>query len=504
MSWLEAWSPVVTALVTALVTGLGWFFIGYSVLINTSFLGLTVLAVVDFRSYFRRLDFAAYDETFAEPLTPGVSILMPAYNESAGIVEAVRAMTAMRYPDFEVVVIDDGSKDDTVARMLEAFDMVEVPIVVPAGIATKGQVTATYLSRMGSNNVLLVTKTNGGKADALNVGINAARKPLICMVDADSILDPEALLHVSRPFADDPDRVLATGGVVRVANGCTVRRGRVVDIKMPRRWLPRTQVVEYLRAFLIGRTGWSRLGGLLIISGAFGLFRKDVVTELGGLATDCIGEDAELVVRLHRWMGDHDVDGRVVFVSQPVAWTEAPEDRAVLRKQRRRWHRGLAEILARHHGMVLRPRYGLVGMVSMPWFVLFELLAPFLELFGVAYLVVVLVLLGAEGAGWTDADLVDGNVVGLLLVVSLLYAAVLTLAALLVEELSFRRYRGLGDLSVSIRAAIEENFGYRQLNAWWRAGGALEAWRGTRHDWGDMQRRGFTAAGRDENASRRG
>lgn len=480
------------SVLSAAMLALGWFFIAYSLIVNTSFLALTLLAVLDFRGYLRRRGLAAYDETFAEPLAPGISILMPAYNESAGIVEAVRAMTAMRYPDFEVVVVDDGSRDDTVALMVQAFDMVEMPIVVPPVIPTSGRVLRTYLSRRGSHNVLLVCKENGGKADALNVGINAARKALVCMVDADSILDPDALLHVSRPFADDPERVFASGGVVRIANGSTIRRGRVVDVRMPTRWLPRVQVVEYLRAFMIGRSGWSRLGGLLIISGAFGLFRKDVLAELGGLATDCIGEDAELVVRLHRWLGDTGVDGRVVFVSEPVAWTEAPETAAVLRRQRRRWHRGLTEILIRHRGMLFRPRYGVVGMVTMPWFVAFELLAPFVEVFGVAYLALALLLVGAQRLGLHTGDLVDDQVVWILLSVSLLYATVLSLTALMVEQLSFRRYSGMKNLLVAIWAAVEENVGYRQLNAWWRLGGSVEAWRETPAEWGNMQRRGFT------------
>src|SRR4051794_1183347 len=336
--------------------------------------------------------------------------------------------------------------------MVEAFDMVEVPIAVPRDIATKGHVTATYLSRRGSNNVLLVRKANGGKADALNVGINAARKQLVAMVDADSLLDPDALLHVARPFADDPERTVASGGVVRVANGSRISRGRVTGVRMPARWLPRVQVVEYLRAFLIGRTGWSRLGGLLIISGAFGLFRKDVLHRLGGLATDCIGEGAGLVVRLHRGLGDNDVDGRIVFVAEPVAWTEAPVERSVLRKQRRRWHRGLTEILGKHKGMLFRPRYGMVGLVSMPWFVAFELLAPFVEVFGVAFLAVALVLMASDALGLTNLQLVNQDVVWLLLGTSLLYAVVLTLAALLIEELSFRRYRGLRDLAIAVWA----------------------------------------------------
>ena len=275
----------------------------------------------------------------------------------------------MRYPDFEVIVVDDGSKDDTVAKLVAEFDLVEVPLVVDRLVPMKGEVLATYLSRKGSHNLVLVTKSNGGKADALNVGINLARKELVCMVDADSLLDPDALLHVSRPFADDPDQVVAAGGVIRVANGSTVTKGRVTDVRMPRTWLARVQVVEYLRAFMIGRAGWSATGGLLIISGAFGIFRKDVLATVGGMATDCIGEDAELVVRIYRWLGEERIDGKVVFVSEPVAWTEAPEDRAVLRKQRRRWHRGLAEILTRHRDMLFRPKYGVIGMLTMPWFV---------------------------------------------------------------------------------------------------------------------------------------
>jgi cellulose synthase/poly-beta-1,6-N-acetylglucosamine synthase-like glycosyltransferase len=260
---------------------------------------------------------------------------------------------------------------------------------------------------------------------------------------------------------------------------------------MPRRRLPRIQVVEYLRAFMIGRAGWSRLGGLLIISGAFGVFRRDVLFELGGLAHDCIGEDAELVVRLHRWLGETEAPGRVVFVSEPVAWTEVPQSRAVLRRQRRRWHRGLAEILAKHRGMLLRPRYGVVGMLALPWFVLFELLAPGVEVLGVAYLAVVLLGYGAQALGLLSATLVDPTLIGGLLAASLLYTAVLTLSALLVEELSFRRYHGAGDLGRALWAVVEENLGYRQLTAWWRLGGAWEAVRRARPEWGDMQRQGL-------------
>ncbi|PVG83336.1 glycosyltransferase [Nocardioides gansuensis] len=463
----------------------------YSVLINLSFLALTALAIGDLYAYRRRIGFAGYDEWFQDPHARGVSVLMPAYNEARGIVASVQAMTSLRYPDHEVVVIDDGSTDDTAQRVIEHFDMVEVPLVPGGAIPTKGEVQSTWVSRRGAHNLALVVKANGGKADALNAGINHARKELVCMVDADSLLDPTALLHVARPFADNPGRVVAAGGVIRVANGSRVERGRITSVRMPRRWLARIQVVEYVRAFLIGRAGWSRLGGLLIISGAFGIFRKDALLEVGGMATDCIGEDAELVVRMHRTLAERRQRGDVVFVPEPVAWTEVPDTREVLRKQRRRWHRGLTEIYLRHRGMLFRPRYGVIGMVTMPWFLVFELIAPLVEVAGVALLGLLLVALVVEHAWLPEADLVNVPAPVLMLSASVLFAIFVTLVALLAEEVSFRRYRGLPDLFRAIRAAVEENVGYRQLNAWWRLGGLVEALRRTAHDWGDMKRQGF-------------
>ncbi|NYG55432.1 glycosyltransferase [Nocardioides perillae] len=475
----------------AVMVALGIAFAVYSVLINSSFLVLTALALVDLSGYRRRLDFAAYDEWFLDPNSRGVSVLMPAYNEAATIVQSVQAMTALRYPDFEVVVVDDGSKDDTVEILVREFDMVEVPLVPGGSIPTKGEVLSTWVSRRGAHNLALVVKGNGGKADALNAGINHSRKELVCMVDADSLLDPSALLNVARPFADDPGRVIAAGGVVRVANGSRVERGRVSNPRMPRRWLARIQVVEYLRAFLVGRAGWSRAGGLLIISGAFGVFRKDVLLEVGGMATDCIGEDAELVVRLHRRLGDEDLEGDVVFVPEPVAWTEVPEDRGVLRKQRRRWHRGLAEIFVRHRGMLFRPRYGVIGTVTMPWFFFFELLAPVVEVLGLVYFALLLVALLLDPFVAYELQTLNVPFASLLLTASILFAIFVTLVALLAEEVSFRRYRGVPDLLRAVLAAVEENFGYRQLNAFWRLGGIVEVLRRSAHDWGDMQRKGF-------------
>jgi cellulose synthase/poly-beta-1,6-N-acetylglucosamine synthase-like glycosyltransferase len=463
----------------------------YFVLINLSYLALTGLALADLTGYRRRLEYAGYDEWFLHPNSRGVSVLMPAYNEAANIVQSVHAMTSLRYPDLEVVVIDDGSADSTSEFLIAEFDMVEVPLVPGGHIPTRGSVLSTWVSRRGAHNLALVRKENGGKADALNAGINHARKELVCMVDADSLLDPQALLNVARPFADDPGRVVAAGGVVRVANGSRVDRGRVTNLRMPRRWLARVQVVEYLRACLIGRAGWSRLGGLLIISGAFGIFRKDLLLEAGGMATDCIGEDAELVVRLHRTLAESRTRSEVVFVPEPVAWTEVPSTRRALRLQRRRWHRGLAEIFVLHRQMLFRPRYGVIGMITMPWFLFFELLSPVVEVIGLVYFFLLLVFLGVEQWVDTGLDLVIPPALLIMLTASVLFSVFVTLVALLAEEVSFRRYRGLPDLFRAIYAAVEENLGYRQLNAWWRFGGIVEALRRSAHHWGDMQRAGF-------------
>jgi cellulose synthase/poly-beta-1,6-N-acetylglucosamine synthase-like glycosyltransferase len=471
---------------------MGVLFAAYSVAINSSFVLLSVLSTISNLREIRHAEFAGFDETFAERVPIGVSVLMPAYNEEATIVASVQAMRALRYPDFEVIVIDDGSSDETSSRIIEAFGMELAPLVVDNAVPMESDVFQTYIAAGGDTSLVLVRKPNGGKADALNTGLNVARKELTCMVDADSLLDPDALLFVTRPFADDPTRVIATGGVVRVANGSVVRHGHVVEPRMPKRLLPRIQVVEYVRAFLVGRAGWSQAGGLLIISGAFGLFRTSAVRAVGGLATDCIGEDAELVVRLHRRIGDGDTDERIVFVPEPVAWTEVPEDLRSLGRQRRRWHRGLTEVFGRHKSMMFRRRYGVVGMVTLPWFWAFELMAPVVELVGLLYFGVAVVVLGLENAGVLQTDVVDLWVVVLLMASSLAYAFAMSLFALVNDELAFGRYAGIRDQLRAVAGAFEEHLGYRQLTAWWRVRGMVDGLRRSEREWGDIKRKGFS------------
>lgn len=424
--------------------------------------GLTV----DFAKHLRRVPFASYDEVLASPLAPSVSVLVPAYNEEAGIVAAVSAMLALRYPDHEVVVVDDGSTDATLALLEREHDLVPVEREIGDAVPYRGRVLSVHAPRDGRTPLVVLRTEDSGRSDALNAGVNLAGRDLVRFVDADPILDPDALLTVAEPFVDDPLRVVATGGVVRAVNGSRVVAGRVVEARMPRGWLTRVQVVEYLRAFMLGRAGWSRLGSLVLISGAFGLYRRDLLLEIDGLDADCIGEDFELCVRVHRHLRDvrrerrraglpvgrrAGDDFRVVFVAEPVTWTEVPPTTAVLARQRRRWHRGLWQVLSKHRGMLLNPRYGRIGLVALPCYVVFELVASLVELVGV-----VVVRLGL---------------------------------ALAVEGSSHHRYGRWRDLAVA--GAVLENVGYRQMTALWRVQGLLDVARRREAVWGEMTRSGL-------------
>ncbi|QGN57925.1 glycosyltransferase [Nostocoides sp. HKS02] len=453
----------------------------YFVVINTSYLVVITLAALEFRSQARRRDAAV--AALGGPLTPGVSLIVPAYNEEAGIVTSVKALLSLRYPHHEVVVVDDGSGDATLSRLVEAFDLVEIPRDIPRDVPVQAAVRSVHVPRDGRTRLVVVSKENSGRSEAVNLGINAATEPLVAMIDADSILEPDALLRVTQPFTNDPTRMVATGGTIRAANGSRVVSGRVVRVELPRGWLPRVQVVEYFRAFLLGRTGWSRFGGLILISGAFGLFRRDVLVEVGGLDHTSIGEDFELVMRIHRHLRDQKRDYRVQFVPEPVSWTEVPATFRVLRSQRRRWHRGLWETLWAYRGMLLRPRYGRIGMVALPYYWLFELLAPLLEAFGIIVVPVAL-LLGVINIPFAI----------MFLLLAYGYAIFVTLCALAVEEWAFHRHERWRDLAMIVLASVVENVGYRQLTVIWRLEGWWASLRNKKQVWGVMTRSGFDEA----------
>jgi cellulose synthase/poly-beta-1,6-N-acetylglucosamine synthase-like glycosyltransferase len=468
-------------LLRLVLAGLDWAILGYFLLVNTLYAVLLASAAWELRDHRLRTRAESRWRLLQSEVTPSISLLAPAYNEAATIVESVQAMLGLYYPDLEVVVINDGSSDATVGVLARQFELVPIrPIyrrVVPSA-----EVVALYRSRRHPN-LVVVDKRNGGKADALNAGLNVAGARLVCAMDADTLIEPDALQRMVRPFVRRDD-VVAAGGTIRIVNGSRVRGGRVAVLRAPRRGLGGFQAVEYLRAFLFGRLGWNRLGGNLIISGAFGLFDREAILDAGGYAHDTVGEDMELVVRLRRRGYGTGRPGRVAFIPDPVAWTEAPETLRVLGRQRDRWHRGLADALVRHRPVLCNPRYRALGLVVFPYFVFVELLAPVVEAVGLVALAAGL-LVGA----------VDWSFAVLFFLVAYGYGICLTTCTLLLEELSFHRYEGLGDRLALLRWGLLENLGYRQLTVVWRLRGL---WRFARKrtDWGRMERRGFSPGGR--------
>lgn len=455
------------------------FILVYFAVLNTFYLVLSIAAFRSLRTYVRRLRSLHIDDLVSSSGGLPMSLLVPAYNEAETIVDAVRSLLTLRYSDYEVIVVNDGSRDATLVRLVAAFDLHRIERVATGSVDTE-EVRRVYRSARHPN-LLVVDKVNGGKADALNAGLNHSRGVIVAAMDADTLLEPDALARVVRPFLEDTSTV-AVGGIVRIANGCRVDAGSVEDIRLPRKMLPRFQVLEYLRAFLAARVGWDSFGATLIISGAFGAFLRSAVDAIGGFDTDSVGEDMELVVRLHRYHRDHDLPYRITFLPDPVAWTEAPETLKQLGQQRSRWQKGLAQVIMRHRDMIGRRRYGLPGMVALPYFVAFELLAPIVELVGwIAFFAAL--ILGSASPAYILAYLALAVFLG----------SAFSVSAVALEELSFRRYRRFTDLLVLLGLALIETFGYRQLSIVWRLKGLVAA---ARKDvsWGDMERTGFTKA----------
>jgi len=410
-------------------------------------------------------------------LSPTISILAPAFNEESTIEASLRALLALQYPSLEIIVISDGSKDRTVEVLIERFALVPVKTIYEQRIKTKSVRTLYRSSTYPA--LVVVDKDNGGKADALNVGLSFAKGELVCAMDADTLIEADGLQRMVRPFLYATD-VVATGGTIRVVNGSEVKFGRVVKTRVPTNALAGMQVVEYLRAFLFGRLGWNRLGGNIIISGAFGLFRRESVLAAGGYLHDTVGEDMELVLRLKRLSYERGGPGTIAFVPDPVAWTEVPESLKVLGRQRDRWHRGLADVLWRHRRMLLNPRYGVTGLVVFPYYAFIELLSPVIEAIGLISLAVGLIF-----------RIVDWNFAVLFYLTAYGLGTALTAFTLILEDLSFHRYETFRDRALLFWWALVENLGYRQMTVYWRLRGLWKFLRGKK-DWGVMERKGFT------------
>jgi cellulose synthase/poly-beta-1,6-N-acetylglucosamine synthase-like glycosyltransferase len=451
---------------------------GYVAFVNASSFLLMLVGYFALKKKSDAFNAKEIDVLLKSPLLPSVSVLAPAFNEAASVRHSVRSMLRLRHPRHEVIVINDGSADETLQELIHEFRLYRSSRVVCGDIPT-GLVRGVYESR-DPIPLLVIDKENGGKADALNCGINYARHDLFAAIDADSIVETDALLQISRPFLEHGEETVAAGGIIRVANGCVVSHGAVTSPRVPENLLARYQIVEYLRAFLAARVAMSYANTLLIISGAFGMFRRSVVAEMGGYRLDTVGEDMELVVRLHRYRRERNLPCRIVFLADSVCWTEVPESQRILRRQRIRWQRGCFESILFHRRMLGNWRFGSVGLVGMPYFVICEVLGPFVELSG--YI--------ATAAGLCLNWISAGGAL-LFLAVSILFGLLMSVSSVLLEEKTICKYPDPRDLLRLLLAAVLENLGYRQITLLWRVQAILQVLLKRKRSWGEMERRGF-------------
>ncbi len=432
-----------------------YFFIGngiYSLLMITSLISVWL--------HNRRLVYQGLDEIRESVVTPPATIIMPAWNEQEIITQSVSSILKTDYPSLEVFVVDDGSTDQTLQQLIQAFRLVKMDLIYRPRLPTQA-IRGFYLNPR-IPNLLVISKENGGKPDALNVGINMCRTPYFCTLDSDCILERDALLRLMRPIIRSPINTVASGGIVRILNGCEVKDGRVVKVGLPRSRIERFQVVEYLRSFLFGRTGWDLLRGTLIVSGAFAVFHRESVIDAGGFGRDTVTEDMDLIVQLHRWAVHHNRKIAMSFTSDPVCWTECPGSLPNLARQRRRWQLGLFQTLWKNSEILFNRRFGTIGMLSFPFQLYIEGIGAAVEFIG--YFMVPLALL---------FGMVPPTLYILFVLLGLMYGGFLSVGAVLLEELTYRRYPGFRDLIVLLFFAFIENLGYRQIVLYYRFQGLV-------------------------------
>ena len=443
-----------------------------------SYLTLAIVSAIALRKYLRQNSYVDYNSIILAPLTPSISVIAPAYNEERTIVENIRALLSLHYNNFEVIIVNDGSTDETFKKMVEAYSLVRVDYYFDYKIPCE-RIRGVYKSQIKSFKMLtIIDKNNGGKSDALNAGINVSKKDLICCVDVDSIIESDALLKLVKPFMEETDKkVVATGGVVRIANSCDIADGQIKEIRLPKEFLPRMQVLEYTRAFLLARMACGKLNGLLLISGALGLFDKETVIECGGYSTKTVGEDMELVVRMRRHMADKKIPYKATYIPDPLLWTEVPSNKKLLSRQRNRWTRGTLETLITHRKLV-HPKYGSLARSYLYWFFL-EWMAPIIEFLGYVYFAYLLLF-----------GFINWPFFLVLLTFVYTFSVMLSVSAILFEEKTFHKYKRQKDVLNLLLAAFMEPFFYHPLTVWWAIRGNIDKIRNVK-SWGKMERTGF-------------
>jgi cellulose synthase/poly-beta-1,6-N-acetylglucosamine synthase-like glycosyltransferase len=447
------------------------FLILYFIVVNTSYTAFIIITLKYMYDTVFTSNKLSDRVMFADDTYTPISIIVPAYNEEPTIVANIHSLLSLHYPEFEIIIVNDGSSDATLEKINSEFNLVKLQ--TPINYRLKHKEIRNLLISSNYPNLIVIDKLNGGKADSLNAGINISSFPIICSIDADSLLENNSLLKAVRAMVEDSE-VVAAGGVIRVLNGCDIEEGVVTEIKRPKSLLETLQTVEYIRGFLPGRTAWNAMGNsLLIISGAFGLFRKDALLAINGFR-ETVGEDMDLVLRMHKHFHDTDTKYKVLFIPEPVCFTQVPTDMSSLLKQRNRWHRGLIDSLVHNASMMFNPKYGTVGLLSMPYFTLIEAIGPIIEFIG--YITVILFyLLGYLSVEFTL----------MFFVVAILWSMWINIGSILLDSLFHRSYKSLVSILGLCVYGVFEMLGYRQLMVMERVFATFEF---RRKGWGHFSR----------------
>lgn len=472
-----------TSTVNIIIQIIHYSFYIYAFTVIGSYIILAVISSFETIEYFRKNSFVNYTEILSSTISPSISIIAPAYNESLNIIENVRSLLSNHYVNYNVIIVNDGSKDDSLEKLIATYDLVRVDYLVNEQIKTKPLRKGIFKSTNPAfEKLIVVDKENGGKADALNVGLNISKSDYVACIDVDCLLLEDALQKMIKPFLETTEvKVIATGGVIRIANSCIIKDGKLLEVNLPKKMIEKTQILEYLRSFLLGRMAWSRLNGLLVISGAFGLFDKKIAIEVGGYDTNTVGEDMEIIVRMRRFMEEQKRKYKVAYIPDPLCWTEAPDNYKIFISQRNRWTRGTIEVLKKHRKVGLNYKYGYLGLLSYPYWFIYERMAPIIEVVGIIYFVVLVIL---KDVRWDFALA--------FFILAYLFTIIFSLVAIFSEELTYHQYKKRGTGIRIVTTILLEPFILHPFILYAAIKGNFDYYFNKKKKWGEMSRKGLT------------